>query len=100
MLRTGHLVAYLNRTQWSAKHLLVTLARSRPLGDSPEKSASIRQPHWHRHLDVKRPFRRTGMPDACEVLFREMWGAGRNRPCGRLSCRNISISFIDPVFSE
>ena len=20
-----------------------------------DKSASIRQPHWHRHLDVKRP---------------------------------------------
>jgi hypothetical protein len=22
---------------------------------TPRKSASIRQPHWHRHLDVKRP---------------------------------------------
>jgi hypothetical protein len=21
-----------------------------------------------------------------------MWGAGRNRPCGRLSCRNIAIA--------
>jgi hypothetical protein len=24
---------------------------------TPGKSASIRQPHWHRHLDVKRPTR-------------------------------------------
>lgn len=24
---------------------------------SPGKWASIRQPHWHRHLDVKRPYR-------------------------------------------
>src|ERR1022692_4785964 len=24
---------------------------------TPAKSASIRQPHWHRHLDVKRPTR-------------------------------------------
>jgi hypothetical protein len=24
------------------------------------ESASIRQPHWHRHLPVKRPNRRTG----------------------------------------
>jgi hypothetical protein len=24
---------------------------------SDSKSASIRQPHWHRHLDVKRPSR-------------------------------------------
>jgi hypothetical protein len=23
----------------------------------PQESASIRQPHWHRHLDVKRPNR-------------------------------------------
>jgi len=23
---------------------------------TPHKSASIRQPHWHRLLDVKRPF--------------------------------------------
>jgi hypothetical protein len=26
------------------------------------KSGSIRQRHWHRHLDVKRPFRRSGKP--------------------------------------
>ena len=25
------------------------------LSISNDKSASIRQPHWHRHLDVKRP---------------------------------------------
>jgi hypothetical protein len=42
---------------------LCRLARSRlPGGITPVKSASIRQPHWHRHLDVKRPFRRSGQP--------------------------------------
>src|SRR5271165_7424702 len=25
---------------------------------TPDESASIRQPHWHRQLDVKRPYRR------------------------------------------
>jgi hypothetical protein len=29
-----------------------------------DKSASIRQPHWHRRLDVKRPTRRCGTPRA------------------------------------
>jgi len=27
---------------------------------APGKWASIRQPHWHRHLDVKRPNRSSG----------------------------------------
>src|ERR1039457_3317308 len=31
---------------------------------TPRKSASIRQPHWHRHLDVKRPTRGWGAPKA------------------------------------
>ena len=28
---------------------------------TPDESASIRQPHWHLHLDVKRPNRRCGL---------------------------------------
>src|ERR1017187_2965142 len=35
-----------------------------------DKSASIRQPHWHRHLDVKRPNRGGWHPDSREVFFR------------------------------
>src|SRR5271157_5819412 len=38
---------------------------------TPAKSASIRQPHWHRQLDVKRPTRRSATPDSPEVLFWE-----------------------------
>src|SRR5271165_3109014 len=45
------------------------VCKSSPLGRkpgmweiTPEKSATIRQRHWHRHLDVKRPFRRSGQP--------------------------------------
>ena len=35
----------------------VSRSRNRQLGDYSPESASIRQPHWHRHLDVKRQFR-------------------------------------------
>src|ERR1039457_2280690 len=38
MLQTGQLAPYLNRMEYV-----------------PRESASIRQPHWHRHLDGKRP---------------------------------------------
>src|SRR5664280_1331123 len=53
----GRFVTYLHRTPRSAKHSLVTLSRNRFEEITLNKSASIRQPHWHRHLDVKRPTR-------------------------------------------
>src|SRR5664280_2816031 len=53
----GRFVTYLHRTPRSAKHSLVTLSRNRFDEITLNKSASIRQPHWHRHLDVKRPSR-------------------------------------------
>jgi len=39
---------------WSANP---TSARTGMWELTPGRSASIRQPHWHRHLDVKRPNR-------------------------------------------
>ena len=38
---------------------------------TPEKSASIRQPHWHRNLDVKRPYRRCAGSHDPEVVMIE-----------------------------
>jgi len=37
-MKSGHLAPYLNRMEYV-----------------PRELASIRQPHWHRHLAVKRP---------------------------------------------
>ena len=42
---------------------------------SPVKSASIQQPHWHCHLDVKRPTHRVGGPGHKD-------GTATNRPSG------------------
>jgi len=36
---------------------------------TPEKPARIRQPHWHRHLDVKRPMRGCDAANRNYILF-------------------------------
>src|SRR5271157_4245288 len=61
------------------------------------KSASIRQSHWHRHLAVKRPTRRTAAPDAPEVL---LWENGRYQftdiPTDQLANRNVGYPAPSP----
>src|ERR1039458_3472149 len=86
----GRFVTYLHRTPRSAKHSLVTLSRNRFDEITLNKSASNRQPHWHRHLDVKRPNRPTGFlaadfrglvtRNAQPVLLKN---STRSRPQGR-----------------
>jgi len=44
-------------TECSAKPSLVTRPETGMSEITPGKWASIRQPHWHRHLDVKCPTR-------------------------------------------
>src|ERR1035437_4793447 len=65
--------------QWFPSHVA---------GITPYKSASIRQPHWHRHLDVKRPTRRSATPDSPEVLLGEVEWADS----GRRTKRKQSLS--------
>jgi hypothetical protein len=58
-----------------------------------DKSASIRQPHWHRHLDVKRPTRGWGAPKA-----RLRHTSTRSRLTVQVDSRREMrpIAFVDP----
>src|ERR1035441_4106365 len=57
------------------------------------ESASIRQPHWHRHLDVKRPTRGCGAPKA-----RVRHTSTRSRLFAQVDFRREMrpIAFVDP----
>jgi hypothetical protein len=60
---------------------------------TPRKSASIRQPHWHRRLDVKRPTRGWGAPKA-----RLRHTSTRSRLFAQVDFRREMrpIAFVDP----